>query len=693
MQPPAPGSALLDWEADFDEGRGGAGTLRRATGGSFWRDVPALFNAGAAAGLTDGQLLERFATRRGDAAERAFAALVERHGPMVLRTCRAVLGDEHEALDAFQTTFLALAKRGRSLWVRDSLGPWLHRVARRASGRARNAASRRRDLERRAAEAAAPSASPDADLIAAIQEEVDRLPERYRVPLVLCDLGGQTCEDVARHLGRPVGTVKSWRARGRARLRDRLLRRGLAPAAAWPFAPEIAAPVSTALADATAGLAAQSLATGAFPAAVSALVRTEWVDMVTLKLKWIAVALAAGLTAAGAGVLARQEPTPTGRPEAAKTKPKATDDPANPPAKADGLAVPVVRPVTKRVADFGDFTGRLDALSHVEIRPRVSGAVVKVNAREGEAVQKGSVLFEIDPEPFQEAVKRAAAEEEKARATLDFRERVLKRYKDLAQRAAVPESVVDEREAEVVAARPAAQAAEAELARAKAKLDLTRVTAPIAGKVGPILQGVGSVVAADVTPMTTVTTADPLLVFFGIDERTYLRNARLKQAGKPGFLEPETTVRVGLADEDGFPRVGKVDSVGDRVNPGTGTILVRATLANPDGVLLPGIFARVRLTTGEPHQALLVPWKAVVTDQGMRYLYVVSDRNVAHRLVDGKDIGFGSVYDGLVEITEGFLGSELVVVAPSKVEPGATIRPEVVPAPSGDDQGVPGRPK
>ena len=195
-----------------------------------------LLTVGTAVGRTDGQLLECFATRSGDDAEMAFAALVERHGPMVLRTCLAVLRDEHDARDAFQATFLILARRGGSLWVRDSIGPWLHRVARRA----RSGPARRRPPTGGRARAAALAPGRSAgeadgdDLAAVVQEEVDRLPERYRVPVVLCDLEGRTHEEAARHLGCPVGTVKSRLARGRGRLRDRLTRRGLCPGSRSP---------------------------------------------------------------------------------------------------------------------------------------------------------------------------------------------------------------------------------------------------------------------------------------------------------------------------------------------------------------------------------------------------------------------------------------------------------------------------
>jgi len=190
------------------------------------RQIHTLFHLGTTRGLTDGQLLERFATGPGESAELAFAALVERHGAMVLRVCRSRLADPHDTQDAFQATFLVLVRKARGLWVRDSLGPWLHQVALRTAARARSDADRRRRHERRAAEAAGRGAPADArsgpDLAQRLHEEIDRLPERYRVPIVLCDLQGHTCEEAARQMGRPVGTVKCWRARGRERLRDRL---------------------------------------------------------------------------------------------------------------------------------------------------------------------------------------------------------------------------------------------------------------------------------------------------------------------------------------------------------------------------------------------------------------------------------------------------------------------------------------
>ena len=203
--------------------------MARDPGGISRLHLQTLFSVGVTAGLTDGQLLERFATQRGDAAELAFAALVERHGPMVFHACRGILGDEHEAQDAFQATFLVLLRKGGTLWVRDSLGPWLHRVACRAAGRARVDALRRRAHERRAAEQAAGSQGGEGpgDRAAILHEELDRLPERYRVPIVLCDLQGRAYERLVapRGQGRIARTCDAERQggtrseRGRCRIR------------------------------------------------------------------------------------------------------------------------------------------------------------------------------------------------------------------------------------------------------------------------------------------------------------------------------------------------------------------------------------------------------------------------------------------------------------------------------------------
>ena len=325
--------------------RRAAGPMSAARRGDSVRHFRTLFDLGTIGELTDGQLLERFATRDGEAAEMAFSALVERHGPMVLRTCRSVLGDPHAAEDAFQATFLVLVKKARGLWVRDSLGPWLHRVACRVSSGDRAAAARRRRIESRIPrpEAALPAEAGTEDLGVVLHEELGRLPENYRAAVVLCCLEGLTVDQASRRLGWPLGTMQSRLARGRHRLRERLLRRGLAPSAV-AFGAALAAeraraevPVALAAATTRAGIhvAAGKATAGAVPAAVMALTEGVLRTMSLTRLKAVAIALTIGF-GIGSGIIvhriasqatAQEVPRPT---EAGPASKPASDSPKRP---------------------------------------------------------------------------------------------------------------------------------------------------------------------------------------------------------------------------------------------------------------------------------------------------------------------------------------------------------------------------
>jgi RNA polymerase sigma factor (sigma-70 family) len=197
------------------------------------KPLETLWNEGSVGSLNDGELLSRFITNTGDSAEAAFAALVERHAPMVLLVCREMLGEDHDAQDASQATFLILAKKARSIRKPEALGSWLHGVALRVSGKAKVAAARRRAHERRGGEMAARIESKWArsDPCPELHEEINRLPESYRIPVVLCYLEGLTHDQAAQRLGWPLGTVESRLARARDRLRHRLTRRGVMPGA------------------------------------------------------------------------------------------------------------------------------------------------------------------------------------------------------------------------------------------------------------------------------------------------------------------------------------------------------------------------------------------------------------------------------------------------------------------------------
>ena len=295
---------------------------------SWQRDLQTIFHAGTLASLTDGELLEQIAAHRGAGREEchevepAFALLIERHGSMVLRVCRGVLGDPHQAEDAFQATFLVLLRQAGSIHNRESVGPWLHGVARRVAACARSGEARRRVHERRWFErrkgATTAADLHDGELSQTIHSELDRLPERYRAPIVLCDLEERSLDEAARQLGWPLGTVKSRLNRGRQQLRDRLVRRGVAPGDAGLVLSGSAAirsagaaiTVSPALTQATAHLIGEAgTVAGGSSASVLALAKAMQRSILMSQLKMVAVGLIiVGVTALGIGAMASGPP-------------------------------------------------------------------------------------------------------------------------------------------------------------------------------------------------------------------------------------------------------------------------------------------------------------------------------------------------------------------------------------------------
>ena len=293
--------------------------MAKAQQASVLRHVELLFNSGTTTGLSDKQLLERFLDRGDVSRDLAFAALIERHGLMVHHVCRSILRDGHAADDAFQATFLVLVRRAGSLWVQDSIGPWLHQVAHRVARSVRSTEARRRRHEQTAAGTAHPVMhDPEfEDLGPALHQEIARLPDRYRAPVVLCCLEGMTQQKAAGQLGLPLGTLQSRLARGRERLRRRLIRRGLAPsmvlsAAVFPSTGARGA-VSSALLAATIDAANKYSAVNAGGTAIAAtslsyLTQGALKSMFLHDLRLISAAILAVVVAAsGVGVWARQE--------------------------------------------------------------------------------------------------------------------------------------------------------------------------------------------------------------------------------------------------------------------------------------------------------------------------------------------------------------------------------------------------
>ena len=320
--------------------------MERGQSGATLRHLQAVICLGAAGDLSDGALLERFRAGPPDVAETAFAALVDRHGPMVLRVCRATLRDAHDAEDAFQATFLVLARKAGSVRKSESAASWLHGVARRVSSSARSAAARRKIHERRAAGQSATWAEDDApdDLAGPVHEAIGRLSDGQCEAVVLCDLEGLTEGQAARRLDIPIGTVRSRLARGRRRLRDRLARLGIADPAAMSST-MLAIPDKAAFLNSTARAASIAvsgpISAGGISAGAVDLARRTLGMMLLDKLKGIALAVAAamatGLVAGGAGLF---DPNPVAAPLAeADVMPSALGpDRVNPSGMPSGSA-------------------------------------------------------------------------------------------------------------------------------------------------------------------------------------------------------------------------------------------------------------------------------------------------------------------------------------------------------------------
>ena len=270
----------------------------------------------------------------------------------------------------------------------------------------------------------------------------------------------------------------------------------------------------------------------------------------------------------------------------------------------------------------GRFNGRVEAVDAVELRPRVSGYLQRVAYKEGDLVAQGALLFEIDPRPYRIALDRANAQLQQARAAASLANVQLKRVQTLIDAHATSQEELDNARATAEQARADLQAADAAVADAKLNLGFTEVRAPIAGRVGRAVATVGNLARADDTLLTTVVSQNPVYVYFDCDEQSYLRyNAR--RADPKHRAIGADPVRVGLANETGFPHAGTVDFLDNRLDPQTGTIRARVRLPNEDHTFTPGLYARVQLVSGRDQDALLVDDKAVLTDQDRKYVYVI----------------------------------------------------------------------
>jgi RND family efflux transporter MFP subunit len=640
-------------------------------------------------GASDAQLLDRFAAHRDEA---AFELLLWRHERLVFGVCLRVLHDPQDAEDAFQATFLALARHAGRIAKREAVAGWLHKVAHRVSLTARGQRARRGAREKLAGAAEYLSAPPEPeaplenqDLRRVLDQEIGQLPERFRAAVVLCYLEGKSVDEAATLLGCPRGTVASRLARARERLRLRLVGRGLAPTAALAiFTQANAAPRSLALIPTLTAAAGRYTAKG--PAVLSPRVTalTEEVlrAMLLHKLKTgilvlgalVGILLVAGGLAAGLHAQAGPNAEPPGPGQAPATQTDGKQEQAgDKPVPRVPHPVTVSRPARREAAPYQDYTGRTEAASSVNLRARVTGYLTKVAFKEGSEVKQGDLLYEIDPRPYQ-------AELAKAEANLAVVETHLKRAEaDVARvKAQLGKGVISREDYDKVvgdrgeaAAGVAAAKAVRELARLN--LDFTKVSAPVGGRIGRLLVDPGNIVKADETVLATIVSKDPMYAYFDMDERTVLELRQAIASGKTKAAKlDELSVAIGLANKEGFPLPAKIDFVNNSVDPNTGTLRVRAVLPNAEGLLLPGMFVRVRMKFGPPRAVLVVPEAAILTDQGRKYVLVVNDRNVAER----RPVTLGQLDKDMRIIEKGLGAEDLVVIAGlNALHPGDSVEP------------------
>jgi multidrug efflux system membrane fusion protein len=328
-------------------------------------------------------------------------------------------------------------------------------------------------------------------------------------------------------------------------------------------------------------------------------------------------------------------------------------------------SVTVMRPVVRQVTDYFEFPGQTEAVSEVSIRARVMGYIVKVNFEDGRNVRAGDLLFVIDPRPYQAALDRARGDLVRLEAICDKAQADVARSKRLRPSGAVSEDEVEQHAAQLKIAKASIATAQAAVTEAELNLEFTKITSPIDGRVSRARIREGNLVQTgnDSPVLTTVVTTDPIYVTFNVDEHAVLQYQQLAfRTGKvlhPSRLKDlKFPVDIGMATEEGFPHCGILDFADNKIDRTTGTLRVRGVFDNKNEYLTPGLFVRVRIPFGDPHQALLVAERALVTDQRLKILKVVNRENVVER----REVKLGRLEDGLRVIESGLRASDRVIV-------------------------------
>jgi multidrug efflux system membrane fusion protein len=343
------------------------------------------------------------------------------------------------------------------------------------------------------------------------------------------------------------------------------------------------------------------------------------------------------------------------------------------PPSAGGPPISAAEVLEKPITETQEFSGRLEAVDRVDIRPRVSGFIASVNFKPGAEVKKGEVLFVIDPRPYQAEASRTEAAALAARAKADLAKLELARAEKLVADKAIAQREADEKASSVKELDATARAAQAAYEAAKLNLSFTQVHSPINGRVSKAEVTTGNLVDGSVV-LTSVVSNNPIYASFDGDEDTFLRVGAQARNGQP------VAVRIGLANETGFPHEGKLEFVDNRVDPATGSVRMRAMFKNADNALAPGLFARVQLASGngsgKQTNAALISDRAVGTDQNRKFVYVVNTEGKA----EYRPVTLGPVIDGLRVVRDGVKPGEKVVVnGLQRVRPGAPVSAQTVP--------------
>ncbi|MFN5744665.1 MAG: efflux RND transporter periplasmic adaptor subunit, partial [Methylococcaceae bacterium] len=353
--------------------------------------------------------------------------------------------------------------------------------------------------------------------------------------------------------------------------------------------------------------------------------------------------------------------------------------PATASSKMPPVPVKTVTPLQEAVLDWDSYTGRIEATESVEVRARVSGYLEQVRFKDGDHVKKGDLLFVIDSRSYAADLKRAEAELSRSRSKLQLAQNDLKRAERLRLSKAISDEEYEARIQGQSESTATLNGAEAAVQMARLNLEFTQVRSPINGRIGRELITPGNLVSGDQTLLTHIVSVDPIYVYLDTDERAVLKYRRLSASGErsdhgDGWIIAE----LGLVDETGYPHKGHIDYVDPRMDPATGTLRVRGIFPNPSELLSPGLFARVRIHGGKPHPALVIPGRAIATDQDQKHVWVAKpDGAIEYRRIElGGQFGtFRAVTAGLT------LSDQVVVDGLPKLRPGVKVAAERIAEP------------